>query len=104
MATMAPSKILLLDEHTAALDPRTAELLLDLTARLVAELRLTTLMVTHSMQQALALGDRLLMLHEGKICLDAAGDAKRRLTVEDLLAEFQRERGAAIDDDALLLG
>ncbi|MGD9511266.1 MAG: ABC transporter ATP-binding protein [Geminicoccaceae bacterium] len=104
MATMAPSKILLLDEHTAALDPRTAEFVLDLTRRLVSELRLTTLMVTHSMHQALALGDRLLMLHEGRICLDVTGGAKSRLTVEDLLAEFKRTRGIQIDDDALLLG
>jgi putative ABC transport system ATP-binding protein len=103
MATMAPSKILLLDEHTAALDPRTAEFVLDLTARLVGELRLTTLMVTHSMHQALSLGDRLLMLHEGRICLDVAGEAKARLGVEDLLAEFRRRRRAEIDDDALLL-
>ena len=104
MATMAPSKILLLDEHTAALDPRTAEFVLGLTTRLVGELRLTTLMVTHSMHQALSLGDRLLMLHEGRICLDVAGEAKRRLTVEDLLAEFKRRRGVEIDDDVLLLG
>jgi putative ABC transport system ATP-binding protein len=103
MATMAPSKILLLDEHTAALDPRTAEFVLDLTARLVGELRLTTLMVTHSMHQALSLGDRLLMLHEGRICLDVAGEAKARLGVEDLLAEFRWRRRAEIDDDALLL-
>jgi putative tryptophan/tyrosine transport system ATP-binding protein len=104
MATMAPSRILLLDEHTAALDPRTAEFVLDLTTRLVAELRLTTLMVTHSMQQALSLGDRLLMLHEGQICLDVQGEAKARLGVEDLLAEFKRRRGVELDDDALLLG
>ena len=104
MATMAPSKILLLDEHTAALDPRTAEFVLDLTRRLVDELRLTTLMVTHSMHQALSLGDRLLMLHEGRICLDVAGEGKARLKVEDLLAEFRRSRGVEIDEDALLLG
>jgi putative ABC transport system ATP-binding protein len=104
MATMAPSKILLLDEHTAALDPRTAEFVLELTRRLVGELRLTTLMVTHSMHQALALGGRLLMLHEGRVCLDVAGEAKARLTAEDLLAEFRRRRGGEeLDDDALLL-
>jgi putative tryptophan/tyrosine transport system ATP-binding protein len=104
MATLAPSRILLLDEHTAALDPRTAEFVLELTMRLVGELRLTTLMVTHSMQQALALGDRLLMLHEGRICLDVQGEAKARLSVEDLLGEFRRRRGVEIDEDALLLG
>lgn len=104
MATMAPSKILLLDEHTAALDPRTADFVLGLTTKLVGELRLTTLMVTHSMQQALALGDRLLMLHEGRIVLDVMGEAKARLRVEDLLAEFKRSRGVEIDEDALLLG
>lgn len=104
MATLAPSKILLLDEHTAALDPRTAEFVMELTTRLVAELRLTTLMVTHSMQQAIAHGDRLLMLHEGRIVLDVAAEQKARLHVEDLLAEFRRSRGAELDDDALLLG
>ena len=104
MATMAPSKILLLDEHTAALDPRTAEFVLGLTTQLVRELGLTTLMVTHSMHQALALGDRLLMLHEGRIGLDVAGEAKAKLGVEDLLAEFKRRRGVYIDEDALLLG
>jgi putative ABC transport system ATP-binding protein len=103
MATMAPSKILLLDEHTAALDPRTADLVIDLTRKLVAEFKLTTLMITHSMHQALGCGSRLLMLHEGRICLDVAGEAKSRLTQEDLLAEFRRRRGEELDDDALLL-
>lgn len=104
MATLAPSKILLLDEHTAALDPRTAEFVLDLTRRLVAELGLTTLMVTHSMHQALACGDRLLMLHEGQVCLDVAGERKARLRVPDLLAEFRRRRdGEELDEDTLLL-
>ena len=69
----------------------------------MGELRLTTLMVTHSMHQALGLGDRLVMLHEGRICLDLAGEAKARLGVEDLLAEFRRRRGAELDEDALLL-
>jgi putative ABC transport system ATP-binding protein len=104
MATLAPLKILLLDEHTAALDPRTAALVADLTRRLVAEGRLTTLMITHSMQQALSLGDRLLMLHEGRIVLDHAGAEKAGLTVQDLLDEFARRRGGRLDEDALLLG
>jgi putative ABC transport system ATP-binding protein len=103
MATLAPSRILLLDEHTAALDPRMAELVVDLTRRVVVELGLTALMVTHSMQQALSCGDRLLMLHEGEVCLDVAGEAKSRLRVEDLLIEFRRRRGETLDDDALLL-
>ncbi len=104
MATLAPLKILLLDEHTAALDPRTAGLVAELTRRLVAEGRLTTLMITHSMQQALSLGDRLLMLHEGRIVLDHAGAEKAGLTVQDLLDEFARRRGGRLDEDALLLG
>jgi putative ABC transport system ATP-binding protein len=70
----------------------------------VAESRLTTLMITHSMQQALAHGDRLLMLHEGRIVLDHAGEEKRGLTVQDLLDEFARRRGGVLDEDALLLG
>jgi putative ABC transport system ATP-binding protein len=104
MATLAPIKVLLLDEHTAALDPRTAESVVDLTRRLVAEGCLTTLMITHSMQQAIALGDRLLMLHEGQVVLDHAGPAKAGLTVRDLLDEFARLRGGRLDEDALLLG
>ena len=103
MATMAPSTVLLLDEHTAALDPRTADLVMTLTARLIAELGLTALMVTHSMQQALSHGDRLLMLHEGRICLDLAAAEKARLTVPQLLDTFRRQRGEELDDDALLL-
>jgi putative ABC transport system ATP-binding protein len=104
MATLAPLKILLLDEHTAALDPSTAELVMTLTARLVATHHLTTLMITHSMRQALAYGDRLLMLHEGRIVLDVTGPAKARLTVEILLDTFARQRGLGpVDDDRLLL-
>lgn len=103
MATLAPLRILLLDEHTAALDPKTAELVMELTRRLVAEGRLTTLMITHSMSQALEHGDRLLMLHEGRIVLDHAGAEKQRLTVQDLLDEFARRRGRHLDEDTLLL-
>jgi putative ABC transport system ATP-binding protein len=103
MATLAPSRVLLLDEHTAALDPRTADLVVELTRRLVARLHLTVLMVTHSMQQALACGDRLLMLDGGRICLDFAAEAKAGLQVGDLLEQFRLRRGAELDDDALLL-
>lgn len=113
MATLAPTQILLLDEHTAALDPKTASYILALTKKLVAEQQLTTLMVTHSMQQALDLGDRILMLHEGDIALDMAGDERAGLTVNDLLEAFQQlgvanaegtSQGNAIADDSLLLG
>ena len=78
MATLAPMKILLLDEHTAALDPKTAEFVLELTREIVAEQRLTTLMVTHSMRHALDCGSRTIMLHEGRICFDVAGARARR--------------------------
>ena len=104
MATMAPSKILLLDEHTAALDPRTAEFVLGLTTRLVARAAPDHADGDPLDAAGAGLGDRLLMLHEGRICLDVAGEAKARLAVEDLLAEFRRRRGVAIDEDALLLG
>lgn len=103
MATQAPLEILLLDEHIAALDPRMAGLVLELTEKLARERRVTTLMITHSMQQALAVGDRLVMLHEGTVCLDIAGPDKARLTVADLLAAFRERRGEVLAEDALLL-
>jgi putative ABC transport system ATP-binding protein len=95
--------VLLLDEHTAALDPGMAEFVVDLTRRTVEEHRLTTLMVTHSMRQALDLGTRTVMLHEGKVVLDVKGDERAGLTVGALVAMFRRQRGQAIDDDALLI-
>ena len=104
MATLAPSSVLLLDEHTAALDPGMAEFVTGLTRRIVEEQRLTTLMVTHSMRQALELGTRTIMLHEGKIVFDIEGEERSRLTVEDLVARFRRRRGADLDDDELLMG
>jgi len=104
MATLAPSRVLLLDEHTAALDPGMAEFVAGLTRRTVEEHRLTTLMVTHSMRQALDLGTRTVMLHEGRIVLDVAGSERGRLTVEDLVAMFRRQRGQELDDDELLIG
>ncbi len=103
MATLAPMQILLLDEHTAALDPKTAEFVLELTREIVAEQRLTTLMVTHSMRQALDCGTRTIMLHEGRICLDVAGPARAGLDVPDLVARFGEVRGQ-LADDSLLLG
>jgi len=103
MATLAKSSVLLLDEHTAALDPGMAEFVTDLTRRAVTEHRLTTLMVTHSMRQALDLGTRTIMLHEGRIVLDVGGAERAGLTVEDLVAMFRKQRGQALDDDELLL-
>jgi putative ABC transport system ATP-binding protein len=104
MAALQPSRLLLLDEHTAALDPRTADFVLNLTTRIVAESRLTTLMVTHSMRQALEVGDRTVMLHQGQVVLDVSGEARKGLGVPDLLAMFERVRGEKLADDALLLG
>ena len=103
MATLAKSSVLLLDEHTAALDPGMAEFVTDLTRRTVAEHHLTTLMVTHSMRQALDLGTRTIMLHEGRIVLDVGGAERAGLAVEDLVEMFRKQRGQALDDDELLL-
>lgn len=104
MATLAESRILLLDEHIAALDPATADFILGLTRRIVAEHGLTTLMVTHSMRHALDCGDRTIMLHEGRIVLDVGGPERRGLDVPDLLAMFARVRGQQLADDSLLIG
>jgi len=104
MAALRPSRILLLDEHTAALDPRTAAFVLDLTCRIVEEAKLTTLMVTHSMRQALDVGHRTVMLHQGQVVLDVAGKERAGLDVPDLLNMFAKVRGEALADDALLLG
>ncbi|WP_421723089.1 ABC transporter ATP-binding protein [Bauldia sp.] len=103
MATLADSNVLLLDEHTAALDPGMAEFVLRLTAKTVTEHHLTTLMVTHSMRQALDLGTRTIMLHEGRIILDVGGDERKGLGVEDLVEMFRRQRGETLDEDELLL-
>jgi putative ABC transport system ATP-binding protein len=103
MATLAPPRVLLLDEHTAALDPAAAALVADLTARLVAELNLTTLMVTHNMQQALSQGTRTLMMHQGQIILDISGAERAGLTVQDLVRRFTVERKEVVVDDKLLL-
>lgn len=103
MATMTRPTLLLLDEHTAALDPKTAQQVLALTARIVSEYGLTTLMVTHNLEHALRLGDRTIMLHEGRIVLDLSGPQRAEMTVQDLLAEFSRVRGHDLVDDRLLL-
>ncbi|NEJ21821.1 ATP-binding cassette domain-containing protein [Rhizobium leguminosarum] len=104
MATLAGSEVLLLDEHTAALDPGMSEFIMGLTQKIVSERKLTTLMVTHSMRQALDYGHRTVMLHGGEIVLDVAGDSRKTLQVEDLIAMFRKMRGQTLDDDALLIG
>jgi len=104
MATMVRPTLLLLDEHTAALDPKTAQQILDLTRKIVEEQKLTTLMVTHNMRQALAFGNRLAMLHQGEIILDVEGEEKHNLTVDDLLQRFYSLRGEQLASDRLLLG
>ena len=88
MATMTPIDFLILDEHTAALDPKTAEIVMELTDRIVREKHLTTLMVTHNLRHAVQYGDRLLMMHQGQIVLDKGGEEKRHTRVEDLLSLF----------------
>ncbi len=103
MATLQPMKILLLDEHTAALDPKTAEFVLNLTNKIIETQQLTALMVTHSMRQALDVGHRTIMLHEGKVAFDLQGEQREGLTVSDLLDLFARNKGKELSDDSLLL-
>lgn len=103
MATLSDSKLLLLDEHTAALDPRMAAFIIDLTKKIVREFNLTVMMVTHSMKDALACGDRTVMLHQGEIVLDVAGAQRQNMQVVDLLEMFSKVRGEELADDSLLL-
>ena len=104
MATFTKPSILLLDEHTAALDPSRADLITRLTKELVEADKLTTLMVTHNMQQALDLGNRLIMMDKGQIILEVGADKKPGLTIPDLMAEFERIRGEKMNSDRALLG
>ena len=104
MATVNPPKLLLLDEHTAALDPAAAEKVLGITQKIVAEEKLTCLMVTHNMESALALGNRTLMMNGGRILFDVSGEERKGLTVEDLLQRFKTESGKGLDNDRMLLG
>ena len=103
MATMVPPQLLLLDEHTAALDPATAEKVLDLTRRVVAESHITCLMVTHNMQSALELGNRTVMMNAGKIVMDVSGEERARLGVPDLLRRFRESSGKELHNDRMLL-
>ena len=103
MASLKKPKVLLLDEHTAALDPKTAAKVLELSDRIVFEHRLTTLMVTHNMKDAIAHGNRLIMLDAGRVILDIRGEEKQKLTVPDLLARFSQASGEELENDRMLL-
>ena len=103
MATLKSPKLLLLDEHTAALDPKTAAKVMELTDRIVTKERLTTLMITHNMRDAIQYGSRLIMLHEGRVILDISGEEKKQLTVTDLLAQFAKVSGDEFASDRALL-
>jgi len=103
MATLRRPKLLLLDEHTAALDPKTAAKVLEITDKLVSESKLTTLMVTHNMHDAIAYGNRLIMMHEGRVVVDVSGEEKKKLTIPDLLGLFEQASGSAFADDKTIL-
>ena len=103
MATLQKPKLLLLDEHTAALDPKTAKAVLDLTKEIVEEDHLTALMVTHNMKDAIQIGNRLIMMHEGRIIYDVKGEEKMKLTVEDLLKKFESASGEEFANDRMML-
>ena len=103
MATLQKPKLLLLDEHTAALDPKTAAKVMEVTRRIVNRDKLTTLMITHNMRDAIEYGDRLIMMYEGRVALDIAGEDKKKLTVEDLLAKFGQATGSVEANDKMLL-
>ena len=103
MATLVTPKLLLLDEHTAALDPATADKVLALTREIVSRQGITCLMVTHNMRQALELGNRTLMMDGGRIVFDVEGEERSRMTVDDLLEKFRQNAGQQLDNDRILL-
>ena len=103
MATLKKPKVLLLDEHTAALDPKTAAKVLQITDKLVRENGLTTLMITHNMHDAIAYGNRLIMMHEGRVVVDVSGEEKKKLTIEQLLGLFEAASGSQFSDDKVML-
>ena len=102
MATINPPKILLLDEHTAALDPKSADKVLELTEKIVNENKITCLMITHNMNQALELGNRTIMLNSGKVVYDVQGEERDNLTTDDLIYRFRNAVGKDLDDEILL--
>ena len=104
MAALVRPKLLLLDEHTAALDPKTSEMVMELTQKIVESHDLTTLMITHDMNHAIEYGNRLIMLYQGKVVVDVKGEEKKNLTVEDLMRLFQQNSGETLVSDELVLG
>ena len=103
MATLQKPKLLLLDEHTAALDPKTAAKVLEISDKIIRDQKLTALMITHNMQDAIDLGNRLIMMHEGRIVVDVAGEEKKKLTRADLMGLFEQNAGQQLNSDKLLL-
>ncbi len=103
MAALQQPKLLLLDEHTAALDPKTAAKVLELTENIISEQKLTAMMVTHNMKDAIRMGNRLVMMHEGRIIYDVDGDEKKQLKVEDLLRKFEQASGGEFANDRMML-
>ena len=103
MASLRTPKLLLLDEHTAALDPATAAKVLDLSDKIISEEDLTAMMITHNMHDAITHGNRLIMMNEGKIILDISGEEKKKLTVEHLLQKFEQVSGSKLENDRMLL-
>lgn len=103
MATLKKPKVLLLDEHTAALDPKTAAKVLELTKEIVERDNLTTIMITHNMKDAIAIGNRLIMMNDGKIIYDVSGEEKKKLTTADLLEKFKTTSGGELDNDRMIL-
>ena len=103
MAALKQPKLLLLDEHTAALDPKTAAKVLEISDKIIAENQLTAMMVTHNMKDAIVHGNRLIMMHEGKVIYDVAGEEKKNLQVKDLLAKFEEVSGGEFANDRMML-
>ena len=103
MASLVKPKVLLLDEHTAALDPKTSDMVMDLTKKIVEKDKLTALMITHNMENAIEYGNRLVMLHQGRIVVDVKGEEKANLTVQNLLDLFHKNSGQALVDDEMML-
>ena len=103
MATLKQPKVLLLDEHTAALDPKTAKKVLDITESIVEKNNLTTIMITHNMADAIRIGNRLIMMHEGQVVVDVKGEEKKNLTIEQLLQLFEASSGSQFTSDKVML-